>query len=605
MKKIATLSYNYLPSQLKPCFLYLSIFPEDIDIKRKRIVHRWIAEGFIKGKDAVKIVDVAERYFSELINRSMIQPSRFNIDGTIKSCRVHDIMRDIMISISIEENFVHLIKDNGTCVVEGNIRHVVYHKSKCRKTGLDWSHVRSFTLFGDERPKELSPSLFSPRLKMVRVLDLQDVKFGISQKDMDKIGLLRHLRYLNIRYSEGYSSIYALPRSIGKLHDLHTLDLSNTYISTLPTEISGLESLCILRFRGQGSYGVFDPDNRKLCLAALTCMPAIMASANSVDRSKIIAELHMGCSSYWSTSSSIEGVRVPRGIKNLKKLEVLQTVGINQTSSKSIEEMGELTQLKKLHVVTKGSNEKKCKVFCAIIQKLTSLKSVHVDAQALSDIGSLEWLDSISSPPPLRSLRLIGYIETPSWFRELRQLVKMQLLNCQLKEDKIFDILGELPNLMQLFIGWHAYVGEKMVFKDGAFQNLRVLLIVSQEHLKEVRFEEGTSPLMERINISECILTSGIAGIKHLPKLNEISLGHRVKVKRLGQLEGELGAHLNRPTLRLLYEERSRYDLQDTQGSPPEVAVATEPLPHNAVGENSQSNQPDDERQACNRGQND
>lgn len=48
----------------------------------------------------------------------MIQASRVNIDkGTIKSCRVHDIMHDVMISI-LEENFVYLMRDDGTSVVE-------------------------------------------------------------------------------------------------------------------------------------------------------------------------------------------------------------------------------------------------------------------------------------------------------------------------------------------------------------------------------------------------------------------------------------------------------------------------------------------------------
>ncbi|KAF2926329.1 hypothetical protein DAI22_06g119000 [Oryza sativa Japonica Group] len=468
MKKVVTLSYNYLPSHLKPCFLYLCIFPEDFDIQRKRLVHRWIAEGFIRARGGVGIVDVAQKYFDELINRSMIQASRVDIEGNIKSCRVHDIMRDVMISISREENFVYLMGDDGTSVVEENIRHLVHHDtSKCSNIGMDWSHVRSLTLFGNERPKGLSPSFCFPQLKMLRVLDLQDVKFGMTQKDIGKIGLLRHLKYVNIG---GHSSIYALPRCIGKLKDLCTLDITDSYITELPTEISKLQSLCILRCRGRPNSGDFNLNDPKDCLIAFSCLPLLMAATDSDERNKIIAELHVGCSSQWSPNGGTYGVRVPRGIKNLKRLQVLETVDINRTSSKSVEELGELIQLRKLSVVTQGSTKEKCKILCTAIQKLTSLKTLYLNAHGPLDTGTLEWLHSISHLPSLRIIRLIGYMkEMPNWFRELRQLVKIHLQNSQLEEDKTMEILGELPNLMLLFLSWRAYAGGKLVFREGTF----------------------------------------------------------------------------------------------------------------------------------------
>jgi len=97
MRRIVTLSYNHLPSHLKPCFLYLSIFPEDFEIQRRRLVHRWIAEGFVKARDVVNVEDVGNSYFNDLVNRGMIQPSGVNVEGLVKKCRIHDIMRDIMV----------------------------------------------------------------------------------------------------------------------------------------------------------------------------------------------------------------------------------------------------------------------------------------------------------------------------------------------------------------------------------------------------------------------------------------------------------------------------------------------------------------------------
>ncbi|XBI76752.1 hypothetical protein VPH35_069949 [Triticum aestivum] len=202
MRSIVTLSYNHLPSHLKSCFLYLSIFPEDSEIKRRRLVERWIAEGLVRAKDGIHLHDVGISYFTELINRSMIQPSKVSIEGDIKSCRIHDIMRDVMASIAREENFVYLVGDDVTSAVEGNFRHVAYHGSKCQDIGIDWSHVRSITMFGD-RPVESSPSLCSRDGRILRALDLEDPHFGATQIDINNIRLFRHLKYVNLFYDKG------------------------------------------------------------------------------------------------------------------------------------------------------------------------------------------------------------------------------------------------------------------------------------------------------------------------------------------------------------------------------------------------------------------
>ena len=82
-----------------------------------------------------------------------------------------------------------------------------------------------------------------------------------------------------------------------------------------------------------------------------------------------------------------------------------------------------------------------------------------------------------------------------------------------------------------------------------------------------MRFDEGTSPLLEKKHFSSCRLESGIIGIKHLPKLAEISLHFLGQVARLGVLQDEVDAHPNYPVLRLSMV-RSIHDLRDiVQGS--------------------------------------
>ncbi|RLM99913.1 hypothetical protein C2845_PM06G14460 [Panicum miliaceum] len=97
IRKILYLSYIDLPNYLKSCFLYL----------------RWVAEGFIGKGENKSSQENGESCFGALINRGLIQPLPAEESGGVAGYVVHDLVRELIISLSAEENFVmvsaHLI----------------------------------------------------------------------------------------------------------------------------------------------------------------------------------------------------------------------------------------------------------------------------------------------------------------------------------------------------------------------------------------------------------------------------------------------------------------------------------------------------------------
>ncbi|KAK4438054.1 putative late blight resistance proteinR1A-10 [Sesamum alatum] len=61
-QNILALSYNHLPHHLKPCFLYMGIFPEDYEISVKKLIWLWVAEGFIRPSMLKNLEEVAGDY---------------------------------------------------------------------------------------------------------------------------------------------------------------------------------------------------------------------------------------------------------------------------------------------------------------------------------------------------------------------------------------------------------------------------------------------------------------------------------------------------------------------------------------------------------------
>jgi hypothetical protein len=69
------LSYDHLPSHLKQCFAYCSLFPKDYVFDTEKLIRLWIAQGFVKASDDQSrcLEEVGREYFMNLLWRSFFQ----------------------------------------------------------------------------------------------------------------------------------------------------------------------------------------------------------------------------------------------------------------------------------------------------------------------------------------------------------------------------------------------------------------------------------------------------------------------------------------------------------------------------------------------------
>ncbi|CAD6252792.1 unnamed protein product [Miscanthus lutarioriparius] len=238
---ILSFSYYDLPPHLRTCLLYLSTYPEDYEIKKDSLIWKWIAEGFIDGKQETRLFELGERYFNDLINRSLIQPVENEWNGRVDSCRVHDMVLDLMRKLSSDENFIAILGDNveGTPAAS-SVRWLAHQNriaehvnSETMVSGMQ--KVRFYTAFKcfiDSQDQFL-------RFKLLRVLDIVDCSFE-KGCHLEHLGDLLHLRYLRIGFNGSYLE---LPVQLGNLKLLQTLDVEGT-LPASTVHLTELVRLC-------------------------------------------------------------------------------------------------------------------------------------------------------------------------------------------------------------------------------------------------------------------------------------------------------------------------------------------------------------------------
>lgn len=142
-------------------------------------------------RGAEPLEDVAEDYLEELIGRSMIQVAARKANRRIKTCIIHDLLREFAISKAKEDRFLEVIHQDVkvTSITRGRRLAVHYSVPPALKNA---SKVRSLLCF------DLNEPVFGEvkKFKLLRVLDLEG--HYIARLD-SAIGKLVHLKFAIFR----------------------------------------------------------------------------------------------------------------------------------------------------------------------------------------------------------------------------------------------------------------------------------------------------------------------------------------------------------------------------------------------------------------------
>ncbi|XP_028085079.1 disease resistance protein RPM1-like [Camellia sinensis] len=472
ISKILLFSYNDLPHHLKSCFLYFGIMPEDYSIKAGRLTRLWIAEGFVEEQNGKTLEEVAEAYLTELIHRRLVQVSETKFVGRVRECRVHDVVREIILSMSKEYSLCQILEEENSSF-NGTTRRLSVHMRYCNMDkvmeSIGKSPIRSIFLFQEgELPKKPLLGTVAANFKLLKVLDLEDAHLDQLHEE---VGNLFLLRYLSIRSTR----VEIIPKAIGKLQNLHTLDLKHCRVRELPFDINRLHKLRHL----------------------------IAYSCNSI-------------SEYFNY---IIGVKIHGGIGGL---EELQNLWYMETNHGLIKELEKLRQLRKLGIM-KLEREHGRRALCAAIEKMKYLQRLNVMASSDNEILDLQYISSSSPPRYLQRLELGGRLEKlPDWILKLQNLVTLRLVGSGLTKSDPLKALQVLPSLVRLVL-WDAYDEEQLYFEVGKFQKLKQLDLVGFKGLNSMIIEEGALPLLKDLRIEPSPQLKKVpSGIYHLRNLKAL-----------------------------------------------------------------------------------
>ncbi|XP_075674038.1 putative disease resistance protein RGA4 [Castanea sativa] len=456
---VLRLSYNHLPSHLKCCFAYCSLFPKNYLIDKFTLIQLWIAQGFIQSSEEnLQLEDVANEYFMDLHWRSFFEEA-IEDQGRNMYFKMHDLIHDLAQSISRIE--CTLVDSNAKNVNE-KVRHLsfpFYHSSFFKENLtllVKANKIRTFILTSNPYLTSIAEASYRQSVDDIASSVLVYIASTVGSVEESTLKtLILTFKYLRV-FDLHSLQMVTVPKFVGKMMHLRYLDLSYNYIEFLPRSITRLVNLQTLKLIHCQKLRELPKDIQKLVK---------------------LKHLHInGCENL---------THVPCGLGQLTGLQTLSLFVVRKDLVGSSKHHGELDELNKLNelrgkleiknlawVIDATSKSKVANL--KEKQHLSELELVwnandNVGIEAQQDDESL--LDGLQPHQSLKFLRVEGYrgVRFSSWLSSLTNLVKLNVENC--KKCQYLQPLCQLPSLEELLVR-HMDGLECISDQDITYENL-------------------------------------------------------------------------------------------------------------------------------------
>nr|GMC55546.1 probable disease resistance protein At1g12290 isoform X2 [Ipomoea batatas] len=517
--EILKFSYNRLTNNqnLKECFLYCCLYPEDYDIKKDEVIMKLIAEGLCED------IDEGHSILKKLVDVFLLEEKE-----VLECVKMHDLMREMALKISkflVKSQLVEILEEKH------------------------WTAELERVSLSSNALKEI-PNDFSPICHKLSTLNLRNSNnhWEIDIKEIPESFLLymSQLRVLDLSYN---NQLKCLPNSISNLENLCGLFLQGCKrISCLPA-MKKMKKLRVLNIEDCGGIRELPQDME--CLVSLQYLYMLGTSKDLEIPKGVISKLRnlkciqsgycerlqseeLNClphlQEFWSWFDELHNFN--RLVKNLERLKCYN-ICVSSSSNIYRESLPLGTNVKKVYF---------WEINFTLVLIPANITSLHIEACDGLNGCIADYFQSMMSNLKELTVRVCEEVE---WILNSEQIIE-NASNTGATPSKSLEVLDiyYLPKLISVC------KGEDVILPDYCtFSSLKHLFIHECDSMKKLWPHALLQNLknLEELSVRYCsqleVVIGGVGGDGeeegssntpiYLPKLKELFLADLPELKTI------------------------------------------------------------------------